>query len=94
MTCQCRPAVLSTFRISDAAPVSAGCCRPAMVGGGIELTFRARVGAPALAVVNSQGGCDTVLFTLAGQQQPALAGSGSLIMKVLKTAGLHWHVIG
>ena len=67
---------------------------PAMVGGGIELRFRAKAGAPVLAVVNSQGGCDTVLFTLAGQQQPALAGSGSLIMKVLKTAGLHWHVIG
>jgi hypothetical protein len=47
-----------------------------------------------LAVVNSQGGCDTVLFTLAGKQQPVLAGSGSLMVKVLKTAGLHWHVIG
>ena len=67
---------------------------PAMVGGGIELTFRARAGAPVLAVVNSQGGCDTVLFTIAGRQQPALMGSGSLILDVLKTAGLHWHVIG
>ena len=67
---------------------------PAMVGGGIELTFRAKAGAPVLATVNSQGGCDTVLFTLAGEQQPVLAGSGSLITKVLKTAGLHWHVIG
>jgi len=67
---------------------------PAMVGGGIELTFRARAGAPVVAVVNSQGGCDTVLFTIAGRQQPALMGSGSLILDVLKTAGLHWHVIG
>jgi len=67
---------------------------PAMVGGGIELTFRAKAGAPVLAVVNSQGGCDTVLFTIAGRQQPALMGSASLILDVLKTAGLHWHVIG
>jgi len=45
-------------------------------------------------VVNSEGGCDTVLFTLAGQQQPALMGSGSMVAQVLKSAGLHWHVIG
>jgi hypothetical protein len=47
---------------------------PAMVGGGIELTFRAKAGAPVLAAVNSEGGCDTVLFTIAGRQQPALTG--------------------
>ena len=34
------------------------------------------------------------VFTLAGKQQPVLAGSGALIVKVLKTAGLHWHVNG
>lgn len=44
--------------------------------------------------MNSEGGCDTVLFTLAGRPQPALMGSGSLIVQVLKTAGLHWHIIG
>jgi hypothetical protein len=67
---------------------------PAMIGGGLELTFRAKAGGPALAVVNSEGSCDTVLFTLAGTQQPALTGSGSLVAQVLKTAGLRWHVIG
>jgi hypothetical protein len=67
---------------------------PAMIGGGIELAFRAKIGGPVLAAVNSEGGCGTVLFSLAGKQQPALTGSGSFVPQVLKDAGLHWHVIG
>ena len=65
----------------DALPVStlgvASC--PAMFGGGIELTFRAKAGGPALAAVNSAGGCDTALFSVGGKQQPALAGSAAVV---------------
>ncbi len=78
----------------DELPVStlgiASC--PAMLGGGIELTFRAKAGGPVLAVANSAGACDTVAFTLNGRQQPALAGSASFVPKVLKIAGLPWKV--
>ena len=80
----------------DALPVStlgvASC--PAMLGGGIELTFRAKAASTVLAAVNSAGGCGTVLFSLGGKQQPALTGSASFVPQVLKDAGLHWHVTG
>jgi hypothetical protein len=61
-----------------------------MFGRGILLTFRARVGGPALAVANSAGGCDIVLFSIGGRQQPALAHSGTLVPQVIKVAGLRW----
>ena len=80
----------------DALPVStlgvASC--PAMFGSGIELTFRAKAGGPVLAAVNSAGGCDTVLLSVGGKQEPALAGSASVVSKALKAAGLHWNVNG
>lgn len=78
----------------DGLPIStlgnASC--PAMLGGGIQLAFRARVGGPPLAVVNSAGGCGTVLLTIDGKQQPALTGSATFVPQVLKAAGLHWRV--
>jgi hypothetical protein len=79
----------------DSLPVStmenASC--PAMLGGGIELTFRARAGGPALAVT-SPGSCDMVLFSIGGKQQPALANSAWFVQQVLRVAGLRWHVTG
>jgi hypothetical protein len=78
--------------LADSLPVStlrfASC--PAMLGGGIQLTFRARPGGPVLAVASSAGSCDTVLFSIAGRPQPALANSASLVSGVLRIAGLHW----
>jgi hypothetical protein len=78
----------------DDLPVStlgvASC--PAMLGGGIELTFRARADGPVLAATNSAGSCDTVLFSIGGRQQPALANSATLVQQVLKVAGLRWKV--
>jgi hypothetical protein len=65
---------------------------PAMLGGGIELAFRAKAGGPVLAVANSAGACDTVVFTIDGRQQPALSGSAAFVPKVLKIAGLSWKV--
>ena len=80
----------------DSLPVStlgvASC--PAMFGGGIELTFRAKAGGPGLAAANSAGACDTVVFSLGGKRQPALTRSASFVPQVLKDAGLHWHVNG
>jgi hypothetical protein len=47
---------------------------PAFDGGGVRLTFRARVGGPAVATVSSDmNGCPPIVFTIGGHPQPALA---------------------
>ena len=65
---------------------------PAPGGGGIRLTFLARVGGPPLAVAQGPAATGTVQFSVAGKPQPALQITESLIPRVLKLAGLHWNV--
>lgn len=77
---------LQLSTIGGAAPC------PAPLGGGIRLTFRARVGGPPLAVAEGPAACGTVQLSAGGKQQPALQITDSFIPQVLKLAGLHWKV--
>jgi hypothetical protein len=67
-------------------------------GGGLRNHARddvapARHAAPGDAANgHAAGGCNTVLFSIDGRQQPALANSATLVPQVLKAAGLHWRV--
>jgi len=60
------------------------------------LTFRAKPGAPALAVAEPDlDGCGWVSFTIAGQRQPSLGsndGGMSFAASVLRIAGLPWNL--
>jgi hypothetical protein len=64
---------------------------PAGFGDNLVLTFRARPGAPALAVATDMlSGCAGVDLTLGGKSQPELAGvSGT---RILGIAGLPWKI--
>ena len=61
---------------------------PAFMGGGLQLTFRARSGGPALAVANTDGVCHEVWLTIGGKQQPGLTDPASLDAQIRKIAGL------
>jgi hypothetical protein len=64
---------------------------PRDVGRAVRLTFTARPGGPALAVVTASiGGCGTVAFELGGQSLPALSGGPGLASDTLSVARLHW----
>jgi hypothetical protein len=81
--------------LADSLPLSTigpGASCPAPIGGGLRLTFRARVGGPPLAVAQGPAACGTVAFSVGGKQQPALQITGSFIPDVLKLAGLRWKV--
>jgi len=62
---------------------------PAAFGDNLVLTFRARPGAPALAVATDMlSGCGGVEITIGGKSEPTLAAvSGTQILKI---AGLSW----
>ena len=64
---------------------------PAAFGDNLVLTFRARPGAPALAVAtDTLSGCAGVDLALGGKSQPELAGvSGT---RILGIAGLPWKI--
>lgn len=61
---------------------------PAFMGGGLQLTFRARSGGPPLAVANTDGVCHEVWLTIGGKQQPGLTDPASLDAQIRKIAGL------
>jgi hypothetical protein len=83
-------AVRRIVALVDSLPLSTIGTVPCPSGGaGIQLTFRARPGGPPLAT--AQGGpCWTLLFTVGGRQQPALAITPMFAARVLALAGLHW----
>jgi hypothetical protein len=82
-------ALVDSLQLSTIGP-AAPC--PASLGGGIRLTFRARVGGPPLAVAQGPAACGTVQFSVGGKRQPALQLTDSFIPQVLKLGGLHWKV--
>jgi hypothetical protein len=56
----------------------------------LSLTFRARVGGPAIAMVQTDQPCGEVALSVRGQQQPALQNQPSLDGQILKLAALPW----
>jgi hypothetical protein len=82
-------ALIDSLQLSTIGP---GASCPAPFGGGIRLTFLARVGGPPLAVAQGPAACGTVQFSVGGKRQPALQITDSFILRVLKLAGLHWKV--
>ncbi len=80
-------AIINSLPLSP--PGIFGC--PAGFGDNLVLTFRARPGAPALAVATDMlSGCEGVDLTLGGKSQPELASvSGT---RILGIAGLPWKI--
>jgi len=56
----------------------------------LSLTFRARAGGPALALVQTDQSCDGVTLAVHGQQQPPLQNESTLDGRILKLAALGW----
>jgi hypothetical protein len=56
----------------------------------LSLTFRARPGGPALAIVQTDQQCDGVALTVGGRQQPPLQNEPALDPQILKLAGRPW----
>jgi hypothetical protein len=65
---------------------------PAFLAPVVQLTFRARPGAPALAIAQGPAPCGTVLFTVGVRQQPALQVPDGFVSRVLTIAGLRWRL--
>jgi hypothetical protein len=82
-------ALVDSLQLSTIGP-AASC--PAPLGGGIRLTFLARVSGPPLAVAQGPGACGIVQFSIGGQPQPALQITDSFVPQVLRLAGLNWKV--
>jgi len=60
-------------------------------GPGMQLTFRATAGGPALAVVIAhQQLCPVVSLVIGGKQMPELDGANTLFQRVMAIAGFHW----
>jgi hypothetical protein len=60
-------------------------------GPGMQLTFRATAGGPALAVVIAhQELCPVVSLAIGGKQMPELDGAETLFQRVMAIAGFHW----
>jgi hypothetical protein len=86
-------AVRRIIALIDSLPLSTVGRVPCPSGGaGMQLTFRARSGAPGgPPLATAQGGpCWTLLVTIGGRQQPALAITTTFTARVLTIAGLHW----
>jgi hypothetical protein len=82
-------ALVDSLQLSTIGP-AAPC--PAPLGAGIQLTFLARAGGPPLAVAQTPAACETMQFSVAGEQQPALRITDAFIPQVLKLAGLNWKI--
>ena len=60
-------------------------------GPGMQLTFRATAGGPALAVVTAhQQLCPEVSLVIGGKRMPELDGANTLFQRVMAIAGFHW----
>jgi hypothetical protein len=60
-------------------------------GPGMQLTFRAAAGGPALAVVTAhQELCPLVSVVIGGKTAPQLDGAETLFQRVMTVAGFHW----
>ena len=73
---------LSTISPDDSCPFS--------LGPFLRLTFRARPGGPAAAIVQTDQPCGAVTLTVRGEQQPALENEPALDGRILKLAALSW----
>ena len=69
-------------------PPDAPC--PVTLGPFLSLTFRARAGGPAVAIVQTDQPCGEVTLTVRGEQQPALQNEPALDGRILKLAALPW----
>ncbi|MCW2930198.1 MAG: hypothetical protein JWM19_1160 [Actinomycetia bacterium] len=80
--------------LANGLPLSTmgGASCPAPMGNELMLTFRASAGGPVLATAQGPGDCNMVQFTLDGQLEPVLQGTGSFTQDVLAAAGLRWAV--
>jgi hypothetical protein len=81
--------LVDSLQLSTIGP-PASC--PMTLGGGIQLSFRARAGGPLLAVAQGPAACGTVQFSVDGKPQPALQITDSFIPQVLKVADLNTKV--
>jgi len=69
-------------------PPDAPC--PVGLGRSLSLTFRARPGGPAVAIVQTDQPCGEVALTVRGKQQPGLQNEPRLDGQILKLAALPW----
>ena len=69
-------------------PPDAPC--PFSLGPFLSLTFRARPGGPAVAIVQTDQPCGEVTVSVRGEQQPALQNEPALDGRILKLAALSW----
>jgi hypothetical protein len=69
-------------------PPDAPC--PVSLGPFLSLTFRARSGGPAVAIVQTDQPCGEVTLTVRGEQQPALQNEPAPDGRILKLAALSW----
>jgi hypothetical protein len=69
-------------------PPDAPC--PFSLGPFLSLTFRARSGGPAVAIVQTDQPCGAVTLTVRAEQQPALQNEPALDGRILKLAALSW----
>jgi hypothetical protein len=72
------------------ATIPPGTPCPFGLGPFLSLTFRARPGGPALAIVTTDQSCDSVTLAVHGRQQPALQNESTLDGRILKLAALAW----
>jgi hypothetical protein len=63
---------------------------PFSLGPFLSLTFRARPGGPAVAIVQTDQPCGEVTLTVSGEQQPPLQNEPALDGRILKLAALSW----
>jgi hypothetical protein len=78
------------------APPDYGESCPADFGAYLDVSFLARAGGPALAVLRADlTGCGLTYFDIGGKDQPALGtygGARATAIQLLRLAGLHWEL--
>jgi hypothetical protein len=80
-------ALIDGLPLSTISP-DASC--PGALGRFLSLTFRARAGGPAVAIVQTDQACGEVTLTIRGEQQPALQNESALDGQILELAALPW----
>lgn len=88
------PVVRRVAALLNGLPVSMAATQrlPCPMGAGFTLTFRAAVGAPAIAVAIGPAECGVLHLRLTGKAEPDLQPPSSYRATILKITGLHWEL--
>lgn len=81
-------ALVNGLPISPFNNIAVPCPLPFL--GGLQLTFRARPGAPVLATALTDQPCGVVAFTATGRKELELTNTGTLDKQILAIASLPW----